>query len=257
MKKTLRSTSTSKWIISIIMFFIVIGISNDIYINQVEFISFYELVLLQFNSAFSLLFALSFLLIFFSASNEKEIERLPSNAALVFLKRAVISAVDFVAIILSANLAYCFVSRGFQSFVNNWSYNNSFSVVGLSPIACVVISVILFSLRCVFLFYLIILINMLTRKPYWGFWSVLFICFVDYSFYNQTHIPYPLNILPVEHTRVLFTRAFNSPMEPATRGSYLISILYWIILVLIIHEVIKFLVKERGERNEVGLHTRD
>jgi hypothetical protein len=182
---------------------------------------------------------------------------LPSNAALVFLKRAVFSAIDFVAVILSANIVYCFVSRGFQGFVNNWSYNNSFSAIGFNPIACVVISVILFSLRCVFLFYLIDLINMLTRKPYWGFWSVLFVCFVDYSFYDHTHIPYPFNILPVEHTRILYTRAFNNPMESATRGSYLISILYWMILVLIIYEIMKFLVKERGERYEVGLHTRN
>lgn len=85
---------------------------------------------------------------------------------------------------------------------------------------------------------------------------MLFICFIDFRFYNQTHIADPLYILPVEHTRILYTSAFSDPMGIVTRGSYIISILYWIILILFIYEIMEYAIKRRRKHEEC-IHKRN
>lgn len=257
MNNRLKSKNISKWIICVFILLIFIGISNDICVKQDEFITFFELVLKELNSTFSLLFAMTFIIVLFSATNNKPIIQ-PSKASFTYLKQAVTSALLMALLLLTASFIYSLISRGFEeAFSNEWSYNSSFSMTGMSPVVCFGISVLLFGLRCVFLFYLISLINILTQKPFWGFWSVLIICFIDFRFYNQTQIPYPLNILPVEHTRLLYTKAFYEPMGSVTRGSYLISTLYWIVLIMLIYEIIGFIYKKRGGQYEKSISTRN
>ena len=256
LNKRLRSISIGKLIISIIVFLICIGISRHVAVDNDVFKNFYEIVLMQLDSTFSLLFVMSFILLLFSSVYEESIETSP-KVALIYLKQSVKAALLFVVIMLIACLAYSVITRGFEAaLANEWSYNSPFSLTGKSPIVCFGIAILLFGLRCIFLFYMINLINVLTKKPYWGFWVVLIICFIDFRFYNQTHIPYPLNILPIEHTRLLYTIAFNDPIDTITRGSYVISVLYWIVLIIIIYEIIEFVFKKRGKKYEKGIHTR-
>ena len=257
LKKKLRLTSIEKWITSIIIFFIIIGLSKNISVEKDVFITFYELGLTQLNSIFSVLFTMSFILLLFSAAHENPIELSSSKAALIYLKQAAKSALLLVVIVLTASLTYSVITRGFEAaLVNEWSYNSAYSIIGKSPIVCLGITVVLFWLRCVFLFNLISLINTLAQKPYWGFWAVLIICYIDFRFYNQMRIQQPLNILPIEHTRILYTMAFGLP-EKVARGSYLISILYWIILISIIYEVVEFVSKKRGKQHEKNVHARN
>ena len=237
----------SKIIICIVIFLIFIGISNDMAVGKGRFLNFYELVLSELSETYSLLFGMSFVILLLSASNERSANQLTPKPASTYLKQAGISAALMIILLLFTSLVYSLVSRGFEGVLENrWSYNSGFSMTGRSPIVCLLIAVILFGLRCTFLFYFISFIHVLTRKPYWGFWVVLLICFIDFRFYKQTHIPYSLNILPVEHTRILYTSAFIVPMGTLVRVSYFISFLYWIILILIIYEIFEFIHKKRG-----------
>lgn len=237
----------SKIIICIVIFLIFIGISNDICVSKNRYLNFYELVLSKLGETYSLLFGMSFVILLLSASNERPVNQMTLKPASTYLKQAGILAALMIILLLLASLVYSLISRGFEGVLENrWSYNSGFSMTGRSPIVCLLIAVMLFGLRCTFLFYFISFINILTRKPYWGFWVVLLICFIDFRFYKQTHIPYPLNILPVEHTRILYTSAFIVPMGTVVRVSYFISVLYWIILILIIYESLHLYIRKEG-----------
>lgn len=247
MKK--RILQLDKWIICIIGFLIFLGISKEICINFGSYLPFCELVLIQLNETHSVLFAMTFLLILFSAINKNNTDDLlPKKAPLLILKQAIGCTLLLIFVFIFASMFYSIINIGLEkTFTNEWTFNSGFSITGRSPFACFSIAILLFGLRCAFLFYLISLINILTKKTYWGFWSVLFICFIDFRFYNQTHIDLPLNILPIEHTRILYTRAFSYPAGIVTRVSYVFSILYWLLLILIIYEAISFIYKKRGQ----------
>lgn len=66
-----------------------------------------------------------------------------------------------------------------------------------------------------------------------GFLFGIAITLIDFWFYEIFDILYPLNILPMEHTRILFTEAVAPVFTNTSRGSLLLSTLYWIVLISI------------------------
>jgi len=91
-------------------------------------------------------------------------------------------------------------------------------------------------MRLSFLSYLISFINILTKKNYFGFWGAFFISYIDFKLYEVLLIEYPLGVLPIEHTRILYTEAVMPDFHNvATRIPFYVSILYWIALIAIIY----------------------
>jgi len=108
-----------KIIIYIVIFLIFIGISNDLAMGKGRFLNYYELVLSELNETYSLLFAMSFVILLLSASNERLANQLTSKPSFAFLKQAGISATLMIIIFLAASLVYSLINRGFEGTLVN------------------------------------------------------------------------------------------------------------------------------------------
>lgn len=96
----------------------------------------------------------------------------------------------------------------------------------------ILISLGLIYLRLVFLCLIVYAINLKSKFPF-GVFVVFIITVFDMFFYQMTNISMPLFILPLEHTRTLFTSgAFPAPEGKNIRISYIYSLIYWMLLII-------------------------
>lgn len=143
-------------------------------------------------------------------------------------------------IIINSIMVICF------SPYTNLSYKNTLTIEmfkGLNPYYDFAIGSLLILLRLIAIAFLMFAINLKCKKYPMGFIGAIIITLIDRFFYGIFQIMLPLNILPIEHTRVLYTEAV-APVQ-GYRGSYLLSILYWGILIYLLYVFIVKIVSRK------------
>jgi hypothetical protein len=245
-----------KWV-ALFAFLIFMALSAEM-INYVRFVdgaspNFFETILEQANEPQMILFPFMYVLFLFSINEKEEIgnEKTPFQ----LLKISSLASAQLIIFFVSANLVYCLLVIDTNSiFKNVWSYAGVLSNTHLSPLGAASLSLLFLFMRFSFLLYLMRFVNILTRKNHWGFWSAFAISYIDYMFYELLAIPNPLGVLPLEHTRIVYTEAFVPDFEhTAVRIPYFISILYWIGLIAAIYFAL-VLVYKRRRRDEKNLY---
>lgn len=255
--KAFNTIFKHKWV-ALFAFLIFMALSAEM-IKYVKFVdgaspTFFETLLEQANEPQMILFPLMYVLLLFSFNDVKgEIENKITSIQL--LKGSFLASAQFIIFFVTANLLYCLLTLDINSVFNNvWSYKGALYNTQLSPLTAASLSLLLLFMRFSFLLYLIQFINTLTRRKHWGFWSAFIISYIDYILYDYLAIPYPLGILPLEHTRIVYTEAFIPDFEhAAVRIPYFVSVLYWIGLIAAIYFAF-VLVYKRRRRDEKCLH---
>lgn len=136
-----------------------------------------------------------------------------------------------IFIAISAFMYFLF-SKQFVFYSNEWKMTD-YWIIGIDHFSAIIFS-ILFVWARLFLISLIILqINLIcTRFPF-GFVSVLFFMVIDLT-YQVFHINKPLNLLPIEHTRIFYTEAMAPAFGHVARGDIFSSIVYWLFLISLV-----------------------
>lgn len=211
--------------------------------------AFFEVVAVQANDPQMILFPLMYVLLLFTAYGKASGMNNKTPGAL--LKDALHITSVYMLFFVAANLLYCLIFQDISSiFKNAWSYAGDLSHSQLSPLAAATVSIMLMFMRYCFIVYLIYFINALTQKSYWGFWSAFIITYIDYMLYELLFVQYPWGILPVEHTRIVYTPAVVPDFERSgIRSPYYVSVLYWIGLTIVVYILLLIIYKKR-ERHE-------
>lgn len=237
----------------LIVFIVLMALSAEtLYYNRASGIdaTFFEIVLTQTNEAHMILFPLMYIFLLFNTDNGGGIKT-QNKSASINLIEAIYNAGTFIALFLIANLTYCIFASDYKLvFFNLWSSPHEFFYTKLNPLVATSVSLFLLFMRLSFLSYLISFINIITQKSHFGFWGAFIISYIDFTLYDVLLIGYPLGILPIEHTRILYTEAVMPDFHNvATRIPFYISILYWIGLIAIIYLGFFYYHKKRS-RNE-------
>ncbi len=159
---------------------------------------------------------------------------------------ALINSIGIVLLFLASSLIVYVSNSGHDLF---GSANITVSTTQhLSGAVALIFSLILIFLRCMTLSLMIAAINKMTKKMA-GFIIVIIITILDRWFYEAFNIPLPLNILPIEHSKIFIVEAVL-PLTNSERTSYIISIIYWIIPIVIL---CVFIAKYKGKAKSIGL----
>ena len=103
-----------------------------------------------------------------------------------------------------------------------------------TPQISIAVSALLIMLRTISMIVLIFLVNLKSKLPLGVLWSFS-ISVIDTFFYSMFGIPKSVNILPIEHTRTLFTAGAYPPnIGQDVRPSYIISIIYWLAIIALL-----------------------
>ena len=207
-------------------------------------ITLYELIIEQFNNINVVAFPVSVIILCFFYYRHENYTSATSG-----LKQAFVSSLFMSLTFFAVNFIITILSEGFApTFSNQWSYDSEYSYNNYSPATGMLLSIGLVTLRSAFLMYLMFFMKVLTKQYSWGIWLIFFLGFLDFRFYSQTHILYPLYILPIEHTRIVFTCAFRIPYQQIPRFSIFLSLSYWIILVSVMYIVVNSLKRRISQR---------
>ena len=200
-----------------------------------------------------ILFPLMYIMLLFSINEKVSIAN--NSKPISLLKDSVIATAAYMIFFVAANLLYSLIALNIDSAFNSaWSYTGSLSATGLSPLAATAVSLMLIFMRYCFLIYLISFINTLAQKGHWGFWCAFIITYIDYMLYRLLMIPYPLGILPLEHTRVTYTEAHVPDFDNiGVRIPYYVSVLYWVGLIAIVYIGLMLIYRKRS-KNENSIH---
>lgn len=210
--------------------------------------NFFETVLTQTNEEHMILFPLMYIFLLLNTDDSSGVKT--ENYSAVILKDALYKACIFITLFLLANLVYCILVIDIKHiFINVWSSPHKFFYTKFNPLVATSVSLYLFIMRLSFLAYLISFINILTKKSHFGFVGAFIISYIDFKLYDVLFIEYPLGILPIEHTRILYTEAVMPDFYyVATRIPLYVSILYWIGLIAIIYLGFFLLSKKRSKK---------
>lgn len=219
-----------KWLmLFVFLIFMALTASTIDYIRKMEngSPSFFKLIVEQINEPQMMLFPMMYVLLLFAMDDVKT-GSINKGMPWKLLKDAILSSAVYMLFFIAANLLYSLIALNTNNVFNNvWSYTGVLSGTHLSPLAAAVVSVALLFLRFCFLIYLINFINILTKKSHWGFWSAFLISYIDYMLYRLFLIPYPIGVLPLEHTRITYTEAYVPDfIGTGIRIPYYVSLLY-------------------------------
>lgn len=129
-------------------------------------------------------------------------------------------------------------------FSDEWSSRAGITA-NITPLIGTIILNSYLVLRVFFLGLLTMFINLLSRNSI-GFIGPITITLFDRFFYDTFDIMQPFFVLPLEHTRIAYTEATAPANEFVSRPGYLISYVYWIILISIIYILIRAVVKRKN-----------
>ena len=209
--------------------------------------TFFETILLQTNDPQMVLFPLMYILLLFTRDENMGIKK--ERTPFQLLQGAFLSTAIFIGFFVIANLLYCIIFLNISNvFCNTWSFVSEYIYIHMSPLVATSVSIILLFVRFSFILFLISFINTLTRTNHWGFWIAFLISYIDFILYDFLKIRTPLGILPIEHTRIIYTEAYI-PDNTATRIPYYTSLLYWIGLFAVVFLAFVLIYKKR-RRNE-------
>lgn len=136
---------------------------------------------------------------------------------------------------------------GFLGGFSGVFLNSQFAeLYGLSKFQIIGQIILLSGLRILFLNMLIMCINLVCMNNPMGFIAVFMISMVDMFAYETFDIMEPWGILPLEHTRIIYTEAVAPPIDRFVRFPMGYSVLYWLIGILIV-TVISYLIVLRKD----------
>lgn len=141
--------------------------------------------------------------------------------------------VNFICllILIIVNILLCICSSGWErTFVGHWLTGNQIADMGLTPFWSCVISLALLYTRLLFISFLMLLVNKISNSNINGLIAIIILCLIDWNFYNAFQINIPLGILPIEHSRILYTEGFAPMFEGDARLPFWHTLIYWIIL---------------------------
>lgn len=116
-----------------------------------------------------------------------------------------------------------------------WQLNLHFvELQNRNSIAIIGEILLLSGLRISFLNFLIISINLISKNNPTGFLGAFVISLGDTFFYEMFDVLYPLKIMPLEHTRIVYTEAVAPALDGAVRFSITYSLLYWSVGILLL-----------------------
>jgi len=248
-------SSLWRWLLIIVLF---AGISCKSY-NYIEFNNnsvpiFYEIILDQMNDIIMVCFILSFAWYIIIGDinrswnqNLKKTTSIYSETFHLFVYILLINLI-LLCILILVNLVLYFINAGSNFlFINEWIKDNELKNRGLNPFSSCIISIILNYLRFVFLSLLIYTVNQKSKNQF-GVIIAIFINIIDWIFYRFFQIYEQLYILPIEHTSILFSNINIPKTNSFFQISYIISVLYWVILIIITLIIIYFQTKYKKDK---------
>lgn len=242
-----------EWI-SLFVFLVFMALSAGMadYINKTNqaIPSLFEIISEQANDPQMILFPLMYVLLLFTAYGKTT--GVNNRTPGVLLKDALHTTAVYMLFFVAANLLYCLVFQDINYIFNNsWSYAGDLSYAQLSPLAAAAVSVMFMFMRSCFTVYLIYFINTLTQKSYWGFWSAFVITYIDYMLYELFIVQHPWGVLPIEHTRIIYTPAAVPDFDHSgIRSPYYVSVLYWIGLIIVVYILLLLIYRKRKRHEE-------
>jgi len=121
--------------------------------------------------------------------------------------------------------------------------------MGFLPVQACCVSLLLLYIRMTFFTILSLAINTMTNNKIYGFVSILVICLIDWRLYEWFKIYEPIGLLPIEHSRIVYTEGYAPMSKTDVRIPFSSTILYWCVLyVMGLYLFIRF----RGKRIEVS-----
>lgn len=123
---------------------------------------------------------------------------------------------------------------------------NASSLYGLKidPAAAVLIGYMFITLRLIMMGLLIYITNLISKLNV-GFICAIIVTFIDRFFYEMFNIMKPIFMLPIEHTRILYTEAVAPADQYAVRIPFGMSFLYWAILILLLLIILDNIIKKK------------
>lgn len=244
-----------RWIVAAI--FIIFGLwggyDYTLFSGCPNNVSFFELSLYQNNDQIYLciLIALPILLVL-SGVKQNEISRFTYKHSVLLI--AFLCFLITIVLIICNIISYLLYPGLEISFVNEYS-SSVFSSSTLKPIWLLCISYLLIFLRVMFCASCVFRYNYIFKSEL-GIIIPILIAVIDLVFNSIFNIQNPLYILPIEHTRVLFSEAEVPNFMNIERPSIILSIIYWFVLISIVNFV-GFVVqrkrKEMENKHEVYL----
>lgn len=109
-------------------------------------------------------------------------------------------------------------------YLHNFGLSNTTYIQGLALL------VTLQYCRVCFIILGIATTNAMSKRPV-GFFFGITVTVMDWWFYELFQIMEPLSILPIEHTRIMYTEAVAPAIETVKRIPFFFSFLYWFVLI--------------------------
>jgi len=188
---------------------------------------FYELIIDQTNGIIDLCFILPIAWLLIAGNSSIIIDISHNRPKYMFFYLLGINVICIVAFIVLNFLLYLIASGFKNPFINFWFSNNELFAMGFMPLEACFYSVLLLFIRMLFLSLLSLTINILSNKQTVGLLCVLAICVLDWKFYEWAKILNPLGILPIEHSRLVYTEGYAPMISTDHRLAFWKSLLYW------------------------------
>lgn len=153
--------------------------------------------------------------------------------------------ISFILLFVILSAVVLTLKGGYLNFVNEWHTVQFSGPEGISPTTAMILSLILFFLRFVFLTRVVFTINSRCRKIAFGYVGGLALFALDGAAGSILYA-YPIGIFPVEHTYLEFVlrRTSNVPLN------IFISAMYWIVLIVALSLIYTLLNRQNKHRAE-------
>lgn len=210
---------------------------------------FNDIILDQTNGVIDICLIIPFVWLMFTGNSTSYIYRETQNTISVIKNILGINIVCLLSFIL-VNLAVYLLLSGFKNpFINYWLADNQIYRMGFSPMEASCVSLLLLYIRMTFMTILSLTINTMTNSRIYGVIAVLIICLVEWGGYTWFKIYEPIGILPIEHSRIVYTEGYAPMGETDTRISFQLTMLYWVVLYTV--GLVAFIhFRKKGAQNE-------
>lgn len=250
-KSALKQIPTWRWIF---VFILIIGISYQVYSNTSP--TFFELLLVNINDPSPIILYLIFLLLIADYGYKREEKEKLSDLNITlkyiyhnYLFSALISIVFLVLLIAGDFITLLFNAR--LNFSNEWlTMEPLFRAEWLKPLTATIILIPLFFFEFMFITMVIFTVNILSKQLPFGYLGGFAICLINaIAYHNLQAIEILRWILPfgysclesvLNHTKDIFM-------------NIIISILYWLVLILVIGLIIPLISKIQKKKRKGGI----
>lgn len=206
---------------------------------------FYDIILDQTNGLLDICLIIPFAWLLVTGNLKSNIYKPSFKTATLIKNVFVVNSICLLCFIAMNLIVYLCLSGFKNPFIDYWVVNNQMYRMGFLPIGACFVSLLLLYIRMTFFTLVSLVINMMFNSEVYGFLVVLIICLIDWGLYEYLKIYKPTGLLPVEHSRILYTAGYAPMRKTDVRISFETSILYWTLLYMVIIFLFKWL---RGKR---------